>query len=103
LQSPFLYLLAAMAIFDVLLNNYRMTDQASISFSRLQAALAGLVDGRQTAPRPVVGSIYLWYMFQDVLPLQQIISIGAVFSIGERSFGITSLILESDDPTMVHW
>ena len=36
----------------------RMTFQASASRSTLHAALAGLVDGRQTAGRPVCGSVY---------------------------------------------
>ena len=35
------------------------TDHASISLSRLHAALAGLVDGRASAGLPSTGSIYL--------------------------------------------
>ena len=35
----------------------RMTDQASVSRSRDQAALAGLVEGRVTASRPVAGRV----------------------------------------------
>ena len=37
-----------------------MTRQASVSISRLHEALAGLVEGRSAAGRPVVGNTYFW-------------------------------------------
>ena len=36
----------------------RALSHASVSLSKDQAALAGLVEGRQTAGRPLAGSIY---------------------------------------------
>ena len=46
----------------------RITPHASISLSSDQAALAGLVDGRQTACLCVRGSVYFLYIFSAVFP-----------------------------------
>ena len=54
----------------------RITDHASISFGSVHCALAGLVEGRQSASCPVCGRISFSYICQDVFPLQQIILIG---------------------------
>ena len=42
--------------------------QACVSLSSVQAALAGLVEGRHTAFRPIFGSMYFLYIFSAVFP-----------------------------------
>ena len=61
-----------------------------MSRSRLQAALAGLVEGRQIAGRPVTGSMYFRYSFSAVLPLTKIRRIGAASRIGPRCWRLRS-------------
>ena len=76
----------------------RITDQASISLSRLQAAFAGLVEGRQAAGRPIRGSVYFLYIFSAVFPLTNIVFMGAWSRITVRSVGVTFRMLASDEP-----
>ena len=80
----------------------RILLQASTSLSMLQAAFAGLVDGRHMHSLPVTGSVYFLYIFSAVLPLTYISDIGAASRISLRSFAVTSLMLASDDPVIRH-
>lgn len=56
----------------------------------LHAAFAGLVDGRHTASRFTVGNRYFLY------------SCSAFFNMADRSFTVTFLMLESDEPSISH-
>ena len=62
------------------------------------AAFAGLVDGRQYAGMPVLGSMYLRYISKAFLPLVKIRSIGAEFRILLISLGSAPVMLLSAEP-----
>jgi len=78
------------------------TDHLSTSLPSVHAALAGLVDGRQISALHVTGSVNFAYKLCAVFPFVKIAFIFAPEMIGERSFGVTFFIDESELPTISH-
>lgn len=76
----------------------RRTRHASIRRGSVQAAFAGLVDGRNTASFPVSGCRYFTYRRSAVFPLTKILRIGQFSRIRASRFGTAFLILLSEEP-----
>lgn len=77
-----------------------ITLQTFANLSRLQPALAGDVDGRHTASRPVCGRQYLVYISCERLPFVYTARMSAVSKIFVKSFGTTFRMELSLEPSM---
>ena len=77
-----------------------IADHASVSLSSDHCALAGLVEGRQTASLCIAGSIYFLNSPCDLRPLQKICAMLQLLRIIPMSFGRAFLMLASEEPVI---
>lgn len=83
------------------LNYFNKALHSSISLSRENAALAGLVEGNFFALIFVIGNINFVYILCDNAPLQKTLSTLLLLIIKDKSFGTTSFTELSLEPVIV--